>query len=402
MPHQSFTARTTPRNAKRSSESGKRAKPLLPQTSLDVSRKKHREQKEIMRTQFRNAIIWAFAALLFVAGCATESTPKKEYMFFPLPPEEPRVQFLTAFGSETDLGQASKFTDFVVGTEKVTRPIWKPYGVAITKGTVYVCDTQAANLGVVDLVKHKIHYIRPGGREAMQTPINVAVDAAGNRYVTDPKRGQVLIYDKDDQRIGEMGKPGEMKPCGVFVAGDRLYVTDLLNHCARVYSVVGRQLLLTVPRDPKDEKSKLHSPTNISVDKDGHMYVSDTGGFATKIFDAEGNHIRTVGEQGLNAGSFALPKGVAVDRERRIYVVDAAIAIVQMFDDQGRLLMCFGEPKSSGPAGLYLPAGIAVDYENVALFQKHVAPGFKLEHLIFVTNQAGSQKVSVYGFVRKS
>jgi DNA-binding beta-propeller fold protein YncE len=351
--------------------------------------------------KLRNEIGCALAALLCFAGCATKTGPRSEHIFFPPPPDEARIQFLTAFGSESDLGEGSKFTDFVVGTEKVTRPIWKPYGVAVTKGAVYVCDTQAANLGIVDLVKHKIQYIRPGGREAMQTPINVAVDSAGNRYVTDTGRGQVLIYNKDGQRIGEIGKQGEMKPCGIFARGDRLYVTDLLSHSVRVYSVAGRQLLLTVPRDAKDEKSKLHSPTNISVDKDGRMYVSDTGGFTTKLFDAEGNHIRTVGELGLNVGSFALPKGIAVDREHRMYVVDAATAVVQMFDDQGRLLMYFGEPKSSGPAGLYLPAGIAVDYENVSLFQRHVAPGFKLEHLIFVTNQAGSQKVSVYGFVRK-
>ncbi|MGZ8940292.1 MAG: hypothetical protein ACXW32_13885 [Limisphaerales bacterium] len=342
------------------------------------------------------------ALLVFFTGCATSRpVQKQEHVFFPPPPDEPRVQFLTSFGSESDLSEGSKFTDFVVGADKVTRPIWKPYGIAVTKGNVFVCDTQAGNLSIVDLRKRTIRYLRPSGREAMQTPINVAVDSAENRYITDPQRGQVLIYNKDDERIGEIGREGEMKPCGIFIAGDRLYVTDLKSRSVRVYNVAGRQLLLTVPRDEKDEKSTLHSPTNISVDKDGRMYVSDTGGFTTKVFDAEGNHVRTVGELGLNTGMFALPKGIAVDRGGRMYVVDGATAVVQMFDDQGRLLMFFGEPKSSGPAGLYLPAGIAVDYENISTFQKHVAPGFKLEHLIFVTNQAGPQKVSVYGFVRK-
>jgi DNA-binding beta-propeller fold protein YncE len=338
---------------------------------------------------------------LLIGGCATKPTSKTEHIFFPPAPDEPRIQFLTAFGSERDLGEASKFADFVVGEEKIHRPIWKPYGIAVTKGTVHVCDTQAANVGIIDLLKRKIRYIRPGGREAMQTPINIAVDAAGSHYVTDTKRGQVLIYDRNGERTGEIGQPGEMKPCGVFVANDRIYVTDLLGHSVRVYSVAARQLLLTVPKDAKEEKSKLHSPTNIAIDRDGNMYVSDTGGFNTKVFDKEGNHLRTVGELGLNAGSFALPKGIAVDRERRMYVVDGATAVVQVFDAEGRLLMFFGEPKSSGAAGLYLPAGIAVDYDNLTLFQKHVAPGFKLDHLIFVTNQAGPNKVSVFGFVRK-
>jgi hypothetical protein len=50
---------------------------------------------------------------------------------------------------------------------------------------------------------------------------------------------------------------------------------------------------------------------------------------------------------------------------------------------------------------LYLPAGLCVDYENAGLFQKYAAPGFKIEYLILVTNQAGPNKVSVYGFLAK-
>jgi hypothetical protein len=342
------------------------------------------------------------AALLWLAaGCATKST-NKNYIFFPPAPDEPRVQFLTSFGSETDLKEGTTFADFVVGDEKLQRPIWKPYGITTTKDTIYVVDTQAANIGIIDLVKRRIRYIRPGGRDALQTPINVAVDKNGNRYVTDPKRGQVIIFDKRDQLVGELGKRGESRPCGIAAAGDRLYVSDLAGHCVRVYDINTRNLLLTVPRDSTDEKSRLRSPTNIAIDQRGQMFVTDTGGFTTHVFDAEGNYLRSVGEQGLNIGNFTLPKGIGVDNEARMYVVDAAIAVVQMFDKEGRLLMYFGEPKSSGPGGLYLPAALAIDYENVALFQKYAAPGYKIEHLILVTNQAGPQKVAIYGFLRKN
>lgn len=352
-----------------------------------------------MRTTPKIAALTA-ALLWLAAGCATKPT-KTAYMFFPPSPDEPRVQFLTAFGSETDLKEGKTFADFVVGDDKLERPIWKPYGITTTKDTIYVVDSQAANVGVIDLVKRRIRYIRPGGRDALQTPINVAVDKNGNRYVTDPKRGQVMIFDSRNQLVGELGKQGEGKPCGIAVAGEKLYVSDLAGHCVRVYDINTRNVLLTVPRDPKDAKSRLHSPTNIAIDEQGRIYVADTGGFTTQVYDAEGNHLRSVGEQGLNIGNFALPKGIGVDREGRMYVVDAAIAVVQMFDKEGRLLMHFGEPKSSGPGGLYLPAALAIDYENVALFQRHVAPGYRIEHLIFVTNQAGPQKVAVYGFLRK-
>ena len=121
---------------------------------------------------FITPTIGVLALMLFAAGCSTTPKTPQTYIYFPAPPDEPRIQFLTSFGSEADLREASKFSDFVVGSDKVTRPIWKPYGVAVTKDTVYVCDTQAGNIGVVDLGKRRIHYIRPEGREAMQTPIN--------------------------------------------------------------------------------------------------------------------------------------------------------------------------------------------------------------------------------------
>lgn len=349
----------------------------------------------------KSVAAWALLACV-MAGCATKPVKKAgDYTFFPPAPDEPRVQYLTSFGAESDLGRGSVFADFVIGDQRMHRPIWKPYGVAVTKGALYICDTQPGNLTIIDLVKKKFSYVRPSGREALGTPINVAVDKNDIRYITDTKRGQVLAFDKNGQLVAEIGKKNEMKPCGITIAGDCLYITDLLNHCVRVVNASTRELVLTIPADAKNPKGKLFAPTNVTVDDAGEIYVADSGGFAVQVYDGKGNYQRTIGEQGLEAGRFAMPKGVAVDKERRVYVVDAATAVVQLFDDKGRLLMYFGEPKSSGPGGLYLPAGIAVDYENISYYQQFAAPGYTIDHLIFVTNQAGPQKVSVYGFLRK-
>jgi sugar lactone lactonase YvrE len=347
----------------------------------------------------RNAV-WLFSVLI-LSSCVTKAPVKQQdFTFFPPPPDEPRIQFLTSLGSESDLDGQSKFSEMIVGEEKIHRPIWKPYGIVPTKGKIFVCDTQPKNVCIVDLVKRKVGYLKPEGRGALKMPINAAVDKDGTCFVTDTVRGQVMIYDRDNRFVGEIGK-GEIKPCGIVLSGERLYVSDLSNHCVRAYSKTTRESLFTIPRDSNDAKTKLFSPTNLAVDEQGQIYVSDTGAFAIKVFDAEGNYLRTVGEVGLKPGRFALPKGIGVDREGRMYVVDAATAVVQVFDAKGDLLMYFGEPQSSGPAGLYLPAGLAIDYENAGLFQKYAAPGYRVEFLIHVTNQAGPQKVSVFGFMRK-
>ena len=336
------------------------------------------------------------------AGCASNKpAAPKEYSFFPVAPDEPRIQYLMSFGSEADLGGNNKFNAFVVGREKLHRPIWKPYGIAATPGKLYVVDTMPANISISDLAKGKLRYIRPAGDGAMKVPVNVAVAKDGTTYVTDTKRGQVIIYNAAGKYIGVIGEKGKDKPCGIALDADRIYLTDLTNHCARVYSQATRELLLTLPTDPTNDESRLYQPTNIAVDREGRIYVSDTGGFAVQVYDAQGKHLRKIGELGLTPGSFALPKGIGVDREQRLYVADASTGVIQLFDREGRLLMFFGSPSGSQAGGTYLPAGLAVDYDNVSRFERYVAPGYGIEYLIYVTNQAGPNKVSVYGFLKK-
>ncbi len=343
----------------------------------------------------------ALLGLALAAGCAAPAPKKpREFVFYPPPPNPPRIQYLTSFSAESELGQRSRFSELIVGEQRYQRPIWKPYGITATAGKLYICDTQPKNLCIVDLAKRRISYFKPEGQGMFKMPINVAVDAEGNRYVTDTVRGQVLIYDKNGALIEAMGGAPQTKPCGVAVAGDRLYVTDMTNQCVRVYNWRTRELLLTLPRDRSDPKSRLFQPTNVAVDSQGRIYVSDSTGFAVHIFDAEGNHLRSIGELGLTPGRFALPKGIAVDREGRFYVVDAATGVVQLFDNEGRVLMFFGEPQAGAAGALVLPAGIAVDYENVSRFESFVAPNHKIEYLIYVTNQAGPRRVSVYGFLK--
>ncbi len=340
--------------------------------------------------------------LALAAGCATKKPVTKNYTFFPPPPDAPRIQYLMSYGSETDLGGRAGFEKFIVGQQTTFKPIWKPYGVAIRQGKVYVVDTQAANVTMADLSKGRLELLKPDGQESMRLPINVAVDKDGTCYVTDIARGQVLVYGKDKKLQTAMGRPGEMKPCGIALSGDRLYVTDMSNRCVRVYNRATKELLFNVPKNPADDKARLFGPTNVAVDQKGQICVSDSQGFVVKLYDAEGNFLRKIGELGVTPGQFALPKGVGMDREGRVYVLDAAAPVIQLFDAEGKLLMYFGQPNGTQPGALYLPAGLAVDYDNVGEFQKYVAPGFKLDYIILVTNQAGPNKVSVYGFLRKS
>jgi len=356
-----------------------------------------------MKTNTLPIRLWASCLLLgLLAGCATPTKTPKSYTFFPPSPDEPRIQFLTAFASDTDLGRSRSFVDFITGQQPDAGPLIKPYGLAVHDGKVFVCDTVADAVEVFDLKKNHASIFAPKGEGMLRLPINITVDQDGTRYVADTGREQVLIYSADGTFLEAMGKKDEMRPTDVAVTTDRLYVTDLKNHAVKVFSKPEHKLLFSIPRDDKTNSGKLFQPTNLAVDKSGNrLLVSDTGANCVQVYDLDGNYLRTFGRQGVAPGMFARPKGVAVDRNGYAYVVDAATQVVQIFDTEGRLLLFFGEAGASTRGEVILPAAVKVDYDNLSYFQKYVAPGRQCEYLIFVTSQFGGQKVSVYGFLKK-
>jgi len=338
-----------------------------------------------------------------LAGCAsTKPASKAAYTFFPPSPDEPRIQFLTAFSSDAEIGRTRSFADFVTG-EQPAGGLVKPYGLALHGGKIFVCDTVGSLIEVFDLNRHRAAYFAPQGEGKLRVPINLTIDTDGTRYVADTGRNQVVVYDNDGNFLSAIGKTGEMKPADVAVSSNRLYVGDMLNHVVRVYNKADQKFLFTIPstNSTVPAAGKLFSPANLALDQTGRLLVSDVGGFAIQVYDLDGKYLRTLGQQGLEAGSFARPKGVAVDHQGRAYVVDAATQVAQIFDAEGRLLLYFGQPGASTRGQLTLPASIKVDYDHVGYFQKYLAPGYQCEYLILVTSQFGPNKVSVYGFLKQ-
>jgi sugar lactone lactonase YvrE len=342
----------------------------------------------------------ALLLLLAAAGCAP-TKPKTPYLFYPSAPDEPRLQYLTGFSSQNQFFGTSGFKKFVLGPNLTDKAVGKPYGIGSRSNEIFYCDSTWSGVGRFKLDKEAMEQFIPTGQGKLEDPINAATDAAGNLYVTDTVRGQVMIYGPDGAPLEPMGRKDEMKPCGLAIAGTNLYLTDMQNHQVRIYGLPERKLARTIPRPDDDGKGKLFSPVNVAVDQQGRVYVSDPGAFRVQVYDAEGKYLRTLGSRGTGLGNMARPRGLAVDREGRVYVVDAATQVVQLFDDQGRVLIFIGDPSIVGPGSTSLPAGIAIDYDNVRYFEKYLAPGKKLEYLILLTNEYGDPRISVYGFLKQ-
>ena len=346
----------------------------------------------------KQKLIGLVSLILIVAGCAAPPKKPEGPAFYPSPPELPRIQYLTYLTSEKDMGESqSAFDRFVVGEKKDTR-LDKPYGAAFYKDKLYICDTNRT-VSVFDFGKRTLLPLQGAqGPGKLLQPLNITVDAEGNKYVTDPIRGQVVIFDNTDSYVNAVGLAGTWKPTGVAVYEDRLYVSDMKNALIKVFDKKTGASLKEFGRQGQPTEM-LAYPTNIAFDKDGYLYVSDAGRFQVVKFDRDGHFIEAIGKIGANPAHFARPRGLTFDRANRMYVVDAAFNNVQVFtnqDNQAQLLLYFGGGGTKA-GDLYLPAQVAVDYDNIKFFQKFAAPDFEIEELIAVTSQFEKKLVSIYG-----
>jgi len=348
-------------------------------------------------------ILLALGVTLLFTGCynraATTKIDPNELMVFPAPPEEPRIQFITAYSSSSDIKPFRKIDQFLLGSSlfELEVGIEKPYGIALKNGKIYICDTMLPGLVIIDLENRTLRPFQPFGRGALRKPVNLTVDDQGYIYVADTDRQQVVVYTPDLKYVDAISS-GSLKPLDVAIMGDTLFIADYQDRNIEVWSLKRRRMIGLFP--PKNEEApdseKVFVPYALAVDRANHLYVTDFGQFRVQKYDRDGRYLETFGGLGRALGQFARPKGISVDHEENLYVVDAAFENVQMFDKDGNLLMFFGGPYQQ-PGNMYLPAQVIVDYDHLQYFQDYILPEYKLVYLILVTNQYGPDKIGIYG-----
>ena len=331
-------------------------------------------------------------------GAARETEPVPAPIFYPPPPDQPRLQFLLSFNdAQRWVTRRSTFADFIVGPgpeqERDPSLIVNPYGVEARDGKVYVCDVGVHAVHVFDVAEKA--YSRLGTIQQIENPVNITIAPDGTKYVCDTGKGRVAVYGPDDRFVRYLGDPRRCTPSDLAIWNDTLIVTDIQGAKVEVWSRDGT-LLKTISRQGLGP-DELRRPTNLAVGPDGLIFVSDTDASTVKVFDQDGKYVRAIGQPGDRPGFFARPKGIAIDPDGNVYVADAQWEIVQIFTSEGRLLLYFGGAKR-GPEGMGLPAGLSIDATSLGAFGQSVSPDFEPEYLLLLANQFGVNKVGVYAF----
>jgi len=85
-----------------------------------------------------------------------------------------------------------------------------------------------------------------------------------------------------------------------------------------------------------DDNVLFYMPSDIVFDKDGHIYVLDSGNHRIQKFSQDGNYLATIGNAGEGPGEFQYPFSFDIDSEGYLYVSDSGNQRIQALTPDGK------------------------------------------------------------------
>ena len=333
-----------------------------------MAAKKRKYQEYLV---FMLLCVCSLVLMSFCNGCDSNrneiSLRPEVPLAWPAPPEKSRIRYLGVISTEADLKAKVSWTqglgELLFGKGKIGVLV-APSAVAIDQSDrLFVTDSAGAVVHVFDLNKRTYkQFAALAGQEKLLKPVGLAI--VDNRiYVVDSILHKVCVFDKNGKFIFSFGGERFVRPSGIAYSQEDeiVYVADTAGHTIDIYTSGGKFIEQIGSRGMW--AGKFNFPTHLWVDKSGKLYVSDTLNYRIQVFSREHRFLQMFGQQGDRPGYFAHPCGVATDGFGNIYVTDRQFENVQVFDQQGQILLAFGQ-EGTQAGQFWLPAGIFIDNRN--------------------------------------
>ncbi len=315
-----------------------------------------------MKTRISNWLVIAAGALLVAAAATLSEAAEKSSklvaahaagasrpLVWPLPPSPPRIRWVQQISEFRDVTQKKKkkkgwFARVAGAADEQEREITKlraPYGITTdSRGRIYVADYQLRHIVIYDLAGKQVELRGPTARAPFLSPIGLAVDKHDRLFVSDPAARSITCFNPEGEPLAQFGREELVRPTGLAIDKERnrLYVADVRGNRISVFDTEKFSLIQHIGKVGK-EPGEFSAPTNVAVDREGNLYVSDNLNYRIQVLNRRGRFLRAFGEVGNGPGFFARPKGVAVDSEGHIYVVDGEFNNLQIFNQMGETLL---------------------------------------------------------------
>jgi DNA-binding beta-propeller fold protein YncE len=310
-------------------------------------------------------------ALLIIGGCSTGQgelyTELATPLYWPQPPEKPRIKYLGQFGTEDDLksrvSSMEAFGRLIFGREEIG-VLARPFGITSDdQDNLYIADSTGSVVHIMGLKNREYtQFYKINKRDRLISPIALVV-LDEKIFVADSSLAKICVFDMMGRYLFSFGSEILQRPSGLAYSKiqQKLYVSDAKLHQVHVFDIQGRYL--GAIGEQVGGLPRFNSPTQLWVDKEDKLYISDTLNYRIQVFSPECKYLFSIGEHGNRPGYFGHPYGIATDSYGNIYVSDKQFENIQVFNSQGQILMAFGG-EGHGPGQFWLPAAIYIDDTN--------------------------------------
>jgi len=217
-------------------------------------------------------------------------------------------------------GDEELLAEFCTYGEEDGHGVW-PFGVAVDKNNnVFVTDEWKNTVSVFD---PSGKFIRKWGTTGsgpgeLKGPSGIVCESNGNVIVVDSGNDRLQVFSPEGKVLAQCGRSGSgdgefNRPWGITLDKDsNIWVADWKNHRVQQWSPGGKYLRSigqygTLPKPPNafavtylgpyvsslpeteyPKAGVLNHPTDVAVDPDGDIYVTDWGNHRVCIFDNDG------------------------------------------------------------------------------------------------------------------
>ena len=114
---------------------------------------------------------------------------------------------------------------------------------------------------------------------------------------------------------------------------------------------------------PPYNPGEFKTPSGVTVDAEGNIWVADSGCHRIQKFDEDGDFILEFGTEGWGQDKFYFPENIVAESMGTILVVDTSNHSIKRYDDDGEFLLGFGYP-GNFDGFMKFPTGVALDIEG--------------------------------------
>lgn len=177
-------------------------------------------------------------------------------------------------------------------------------------------------------------------------PTSLAVGADGRLFVADYGNGRVQVFDRHGRHLRQLGSAGSGPDQFTHAYGialddaGQLWVTDPLSHRVQRFTADGQWL-------GSVGEGELAAPLGIARGPGGRMHVVEAGSARVSVFSPSGTLLSRYGGR---AQGMISPRSLAVDEDGTAWVTDATAAALFVFSPEGELLEHVTLTRDGAPA----------------------------------------------------